>query len=134
LLASSKIDVDDIDVNATYYNGETPLYAACTGGFERCAQILLNDDGIDVNRTDLSGCSALCVAARHGRVNDADVVEALLGADVRAIVNKVNDDGMTALESAAQRRSNRVPTLLALDRILLTSDDLNVIHLQTESS
>jgi len=72
----------------------TALYwASSTPGGLDVVQFLLDQKGVEVDKSDASGWTALHIAASAGR---EDVVQELLGAGAGA--NKPNDKGLTPLD------------------------------------
>ena len=93
------------DVNAKDVNGNTALvYAAWNvqledGTHVQCMKLLLNHPQIDLNARNKKGMNVLIAACRGGK--RPDVVTQILLSDDRCNINQADDDGRTALMTAA---------------------------------
>ncbi|KAF8532301.1 ankyrin repeat-containing domain protein [Gautieria morchelliformis] len=92
-LLRSLLAENPTQLNVADADGRTALHWASTspGGIE-IVQFLLEQRGIEVDKSDDSGWSPLHIAVSAGREG---VVRELLGAG--AYVNKTNDKGLTSL-------------------------------------
>jgi ankyrin repeat protein len=77
--------------------GSTPLIQACENGEVQTVRALLKTPGIDLNKRDDTGCTALHTALYKGHPN----IVPLMITDGRANINTVSDSGMSPLHSLA---------------------------------
>ena len=100
-LSLTLLQVAGLDVNkARTDDGQTPLYAACSSGYVKAVERLLEVDGLDVNQACTDGSTALHAACEAGHV---EVVKRLLqvdGLDVNHACTGIN--GETPLLRACQ--------------------------------
>lgn len=87
----------DTDVNAATRDGRsTALHMACQSGDEKIVHLLLKHQGIDVDKADNDGNTALMTACRQGCANSVRLLINLKKADI----NKTNKLDMTSFEIA----------------------------------
>ena len=106
------------DVNMTDANGRTPLHFAlgfisgsnqdCNQNYIRCINILLSTPGVDVNRKNGTGNSALHLAVK---TESAECLQAILSKS-GGNLNEKNNDGITALHLAAEQADGKCLRLL----------------------
>lgn len=106
------------DVNMTDANGRTPLHFAlgfisgsnqdCNQNYIRCINILLSTPGVDVNRKNGTGNSALHLAVK---TESAECLQAILSKS-GVNLNDKNNDGNTALHLAAEQADGKCLRLL----------------------
>jgi ankyrin repeat protein len=105
--------LDQSQVNAENLGGKTPLIAASWQQHEVIVRMLLDIDGVDVNKANRRG-SPMSWVARNG---NQDILKMLLAVD-GVNVNKSDQYGMTPLSLATQHGHEKiVATLLAVDRV-----------------
>lgn len=106
------------DVNMTDANDRTPLHFAlsfihgseqeCHQNYIRCVTILLSTPGVDVNRKNGTGNSALHLAVK---TESAECLQAILSKS-GVNLNDKNNDGNTALHLAAEQADGKCLRLL----------------------
>ncbi len=100
----------------TAENNNTVLIVAINQGHDNCVRILLDEQGIDINKTDKDGNTPLLWAATYGR---REAMRLLL-AERRIDVNMADKWGYTPLHSAALNGHTECV------RLLLASPEINV--------
>ena len=95
------------DVNATTNNGWTPLMITCSKRFIHCVNFLLTSSDVEVDASHCHGITALMDASSSGSVK---CIQSLLRAG--ADVNKICEDGWSALMYASHRRNENCTWLL----------------------
>jgi len=97
------------DPNIVGANGSSGLINAVKNGHVESAQILLNNQRVNVNQTDRDGRTALCYAAKRGSV---EMTTMLL--ERGAYLNLADQNGDTPLMKAVKKGSlETVKALLA---------------------
>jgi len=110
------LDNGKFDINHTCYD-DTPLIFAVSYSSDEIVKMLLHTEGIDVNRRDDEGHTALAVAVNKGRYS---IVKALLEVEVIE-TNTLNDEGASPLLLAmAENDESMVKLLLDSGKIDLT--------------
>ena len=109
---------DGIDINTENFLGETPLILASFNGYKEIVKLLLEVEGIDINKGDRD--TALIKASSHGH---SDVVKLLLARE-NIDINKRGMLGWTALIIASfYGESEVVKLLLEKKGIDINKDD-----------
>ena len=109
-------DINVVDYSVDYYGG-TPLILASNNGHLDVAKLLLNEEGIEVNKAKwYDGTFALYLACH---LNHFKIVEILLKRD-DIDVNKREDDGKTSLYRAS---SDGHPDIV---KLLLKSEKIDI--------
>lgn len=128
LKGHTDIDVKDIDVNKVYEwdnligsYGQTVLYDACYRGDFDIVTVLLNQPGIDVNKSNeyqpgyINGDTPLkgAISGSMSKDTRVKIVSALLAhPDINVDVNKSNNDGSTPYELAIELQQNAIVKML----------------------
>lgn len=112
------------------FHGRTPLMVACLAGHLEAARMLAAN-APSINKGDDAGESALILATASHSVAAPELVAILLSAPEISI-NKVSDDGMTALVSACKHGKTDVVRTLAgspdLDASIKTNNNESCLH------
>jgi ankyrin len=102
------------DVNIQNRKGETPLYTALGWGYSEISHMLLNVDGIDIEKADSNRCRPIHLAVKNG---DLNILNTLL--DRGASASASTKDGKTPLHFA-----DKIGNLDAIS--VLLSHDANI--------
>ena len=110
-----------LELNGVNNYGATSLFRACEEGFVEVVELLINFNGIDVNKPDSLGSTPFLIACQEGYI---DIVKLLLK-DERIDINQPNNEGETPLISACRwRRLEVIQAILGCGReVNITAKD-----------
>lgn len=110
------VDLDSMDPTS----GRTPLHYASSNGHTSIVESLL-DAGVDIDKQDQYGCSAIQLAAMHGHVAIARAILAH-----RANINVEDGSGKSPLDSAESSGYYKIAVLLLQNGATLSPNDIHL--------
>ena len=91
-------DSDTDIINAVDCTGETPLHKACLAGKLHIIKLLLQQDGIDINKRNNNGQTPLHLVSNVGNVEAAQLLlDPESDGNALSCVNSPDDQGLTPL-------------------------------------